>query len=98
MLTTFANQEEAENTVKTLIEEKLIACAQLIEIKSKYVWEGKIEDAKEILCLLKTKEKLFEKIEKRIRELHSYGVPEIIMLKIEDGSREYLKWLEESIG
>lgn len=96
VLTTFANMEEAKKIVKALLEEKLAACVQLTEIKSKYWWKGKIESSEEILCLIKTKEKLFEKIEKRIKELHSYTVPEIIMLRIEDGNKEYLKWLEES--
>lgn len=96
-LTTFARKEEAENVAKTLLKEKLAACVQLIPIESKYLWQGKIEESKEILCLIKTKEKLFNKLEKRIKELHSYSVPEIIMLRIEDGNKEYLKWLEENL-
>ncbi len=98
VITTFSSKEEAEKIVKTLLEEKLAACVQLTEIKSSYWWKGKIENSQEILCLIKTKENLFEKIESRIKELHSYSVPEIIMLRIEKGNEEYLKWIEEVLA
>jgi periplasmic divalent cation tolerance protein len=78
-----------------LVEEKLVACSNIISpIRSIYRWQGKICDDKEALIILKTKKKLFKQIEKRVKALHSYDVPEVISMPIIEGSNEYLSWLK----
>ncbi len=93
---TAPNEEEALKISKTLVEEKLAGCINIIRnIRSIYFWQGKIEDDTEVLMIIKTKEELFEELEKRVKSLHSYTVPEIIGIKIKKGSESYLKWLSE---
>jgi periplasmic divalent cation tolerance protein len=94
---TVAARDEAEKIGNTLVREKLVACAQIVtDIHSVYWWQGKIESAGEVLVLFKTRGSLFARVAARIKELHSYKVPEIIALPIVAGSDEYLRWIEES--
>jgi len=87
---------EAKKIGHTLVEEKLVACSNIISpIHSIYNWQGKICDDKEALMILKTKKKLFKQIVKRVEELHSYDVPEIIAMPIIEGSSKYLSWVNE---
>ena len=96
VLITAPSEEEAAKIAKVLVEERLAACANIVKhIRSVYRWEGKIEDDPEVLMVVKTREALFGALEKRVRELHSYSVPEVIALPIVQGSEAYLKWLEE---
>jgi periplasmic divalent cation tolerance protein len=96
VLITAPSAEEAAKIAKVLVEERLAACANIVkDIRSVFRWEGKIEDDSEALIVLKTREALFEDLEKRVRELHSYSVPEVIALPIVKGSEAYLKWLQE---
>ena len=85
--TAFDDKEDAENTIKTLVEERLVVCAHTINIQSMYWWDGKIENHPEYFVQMKTKKSLFKEIEKRIKELHNYEVPEIAMIDIKDGSK-----------
>jgi periplasmic divalent cation tolerance protein len=92
---TTSSPDESEKIGRALVEEKLVACANIVpSIRSIYHWQGKICDDKETLIILKTKKELFEQIEQRVKELHSYEVPEIISMPIIEGSNEYLSWLE----
>ena len=92
---TTSSPDEAEKIGRALVEEKLVACANIVpSIRSIYRWQGKICDDKETLIILKTKKELFEQIEQRVKALHSYEVPEIISMPIIEGSNEYLSWLE----
>ncbi|MFA4662408.1 divalent-cation tolerance protein CutA [Pyrococcus kukulkanii] len=93
--TTFPDWESAEKAVKTLLEERLIACANLREHKALYWWQGKIEEDKEVGAILKTKDELWDELRRRLKELHPYTVPAIIKIKVEDVNEEYLKWLVE---
>lgn len=94
---TCGSEEEAYRISKTLVEEYLAACVNILSsIRSIYRWEGKIWDEKEFLLIIKTQKKHFERIEKRIKSLHSYSVPEIIALPIEKGYEPYLRWLFEN--
>jgi len=87
---------EAKKIGRALVEEKLVACSNIISpIHSIYRWGGKVCDDKEALMALKTRKKLFKQIVKRVEKLHSYEVPEIIAIPIIEGSNKYLSWLDE---
>jgi periplasmic divalent cation tolerance protein len=93
---TAGSMSEAKKIGHTLVEEKLVACSNIISsIHSIYNWQGKICDDKEALMIFKTKKKLFKQIVKRVEELHSYDVPEIIAMPIIEGSSKYLSWINE---
>lgn len=95
---TCSSKREASKIAKKLLNERLIACANIIEgISSLFWWKGKLDKAKESLIIAKTARKNFNKIENCIKELHSYEVPEIIAIPIIKGERNYLKWIDESI-
>ena len=98
VLSTASSMEEAESIADSLVEEGLAACVQLIpNLRSVYRWQGKIQKEEEILVLVKSQKKLFQSIKKKIQELHSYDVPEIVALPITDGSKEYLDWISQSV-
>ena len=89
---------EAKRIVQELLEQRLIACASLFpEVKSLYRWEGKIEESLEVKVILKTLSEHFKAVETLIREKCSYQVPEIVMLSVEEGSPDYLKWVEREV-
>ncbi len=91
---TTSSPDEAEKIGRALVEEKLVACSNIVSpIRSIYRWQGKICDDKEALMILKTKKELFKQIEKRVKALHSYDVPEVISMPIIEGSNKYLSWL-----
>jgi periplasmic divalent cation tolerance protein len=92
---TAASEQEATTIGRTLVEEGLAACANVISsIRSIYRWKGEVWDEKEALILIKSREELFESIRSRVRELHSYEVPEVTAIKLEDGDTDYLQWIE----
>ncbi|MGB9891215.1 divalent-cation tolerance protein CutA [Thermodesulfovibrio yellowstonii] len=96
VLITAPNEDEAVKISKILVEEKLAACVNILkDIRSIYFWQGKIEDEQEVLMIVKTKSELFEELEKKVKSLHSYTVPEIIGIKIKKGSESYLNWIIE---
>jgi periplasmic divalent cation tolerance protein len=94
---TAPNEEEAAKIARALVKERLAGCVNIIKnIRSIYSWQGKIEDDRELLMIVKTRAELFSSLKTRVKELHSYTVPEIIALPIVDGSEEYLAWLRET--
>lgn len=96
VLITVTDEDEAVKIGKTLVEEKLAGCVNIIKgIRSIYFWQGKVEDEPEVLMIVKTKTDLFDELEKRVKSLHSYTVPEIIGIKIDKGSEGYLNWLTD---
>ncbi len=96
---TASSEEEAVKIAKALVEEKLAGCVNIIRnIRSIYSWQGKIEDEAEVLMAAKTRRDLFKALSKKVKELHSYTVPEIIAMPIIKGSKDYLRWLEEVTG
>jgi len=98
VLITTKDSAEAERIAKQLVEEKLAACVNVLpKISSTYRWKGKVVHASEALLLIKTSDEKLDGLIARVKELHSYEIPEILALPIERGSREYLKWLEESL-
>ena len=93
---TAGSPAEADRVARALVEERLAACVSRIgPIQSVYRWEGKLEQSEEQLLIIKTPKEFFAALEKRVRELHSYAVPEIVALPIVDGSQDYLRWLGE---
>lgn len=97
VLVMIGREDEAAKLAKTLVDEKLAACCNVIEkIRSIYRWEGKVCDESETLLIIKTIGKNYDRLEKRIKELHSYQIPEIIALDITQGSPAYLAWLAEN--
>lgn len=92
---TTETEEEAEKISKKLVEEKLVACANYFPIKSIYWWKGEVQRGKEVAVLLKTQEKNFEKIVKRIKELHSYDLPVIEKFDVKTYP-EVEKWVKDS--
>ena len=91
---TAPNEKEAASISRTIVEERLVACVNIIpSVRSIYRWQGRVEDEQEVLMIVKTKSPLFERLQKRVKELHSYAVPEIIGLPVVEGSKEYLNWL-----
>jgi periplasmic divalent cation tolerance protein len=99
VLTTTANAEEASRLGRTLVEERLAACAIVIPaVQSIYHWQGQIESATETLLLLKTGPDQLPALEARLNELHSYQTPEFLVLAVEAASQPYLDWLQDSLG
>jgi periplasmic divalent cation tolerance protein len=96
---TASSEEEAAKIARALVEARLAGCVNIIKnIRSIYSWQGKIEDEPEVLMIVKTQKSLFDSLTKKVEELHSYTLPEIIVLPIVEGSKDYLKWLREVTG
>lgn len=95
---TTKDQAQANRIAEKLVQEKLIACANIVAggVQSIFRWEGKVDRAEEVLLILKSRRRHFPTIVKRVKALHSYNVPEIIALPIVEGNKDYLKWLTES--
>ncbi|SNZ08186.1 divalent cation tolerance protein [Persephonella hydrogeniphila] len=98
VLVTTPDKETAERLALGLIENKLAACVNISEqVSSVYFWQGNIENEKESLMIIKSREDLFEDLEQFIRKNHPYTVPEIIALPIIKGSSAYLNWIDETV-
>ncbi len=92
--TTTDNREALEKIGRDLLEERLIACIQIVgPIKSIYWWKGKLEENGEWLGIMKSRESLYPEVEARIRRLHSYEVPEIVAFSVERVLPSYGKWV-----
>jgi len=97
--TTTSTADEAGAIATALVEQRLAACVQIIpQVQSVYRWQGKVEQASEWLCLVKTHRRLITQVEAEICLLHSYDCPEIIAVAIEGGSAAYLAWLGEQLN
>jgi periplasmic divalent cation tolerance protein len=99
VLTATASEEEARKIARHLVQRRLAACVNVIpQVESIYRWQGKIEEAREWLLIIKTTAAAFAQVREAITELHSYELPECICLTIEDGSPAYLQWIAESVS
>ncbi len=98
VLVTASSSEEAEAIATVLITEKLAACINLIPITSLYTWEGKLCKDQEYQLLIKTDLSKFSQLEIKIKEIHSYDLPEIIAIPIIKGSKSYLSWINDSMN
>ncbi|MFH1223678.1 MAG: divalent-cation tolerance protein CutA [Pseudomonadota bacterium] len=96
VLVTASSKKEAEKIAGAVLKKRLAACVNMIPgIMSLFHWKGKIENAKEVLLLIKTRTQLFGKLEKTVRKNHSYSVPEVVAVPIIKGSDKYLKWIKQ---
>ena len=96
VITTIERREDAEAIAKSLVEQRLAACVQIIgPVTSIYRWESKIERAEEWQCWAKSRRELYDRIEAAIRRIHPYRIPEILAVAVEAGSSDYLAWLDE---
>jgi len=99
VLITAAKEDDAAAIANALVEGRLAGCVNIIKhIRSIYRWQGKLEDEQEVLMIVKSRKALFSDLEKKVREIHPYTVPEIIALPIIDGFEGYLCWLSEETG
>jgi periplasmic divalent cation tolerance protein len=95
---TVANVESAKSIARVLVNKKLAACCNIIPaVNSIYCWRGEVEESQEVLMLIKTSQKKYEQLEKEIKMIHSYSVPEIIATKLETGSAAYIDWIIECV-
>jgi len=98
-LTTVPDEETGQAIALDLVGKRLAACVNVIRAgRSFYWWEGKITEENECILLIKTRAELFEDLEKGLKALHPYRLPELIALPIERGTAEYLAWLEKETG
>jgi periplasmic divalent cation tolerance protein len=93
--TTTDNRENAALITQTLLQEELAACVQTLQIESAYRWKGTIIDSKEFRLDIKTKVSLFQEVKETIERLHTYDVPEILMVTMDDAKFDYLRWIDD---
>ena len=93
---TASSHAEAESIAENLVSHKLAACVNILpNIKSFYWWENKLCKDDELLLIAKIKNSNFKELEKAVKEIHSYDVPEVILLPIEAGANNYLEWIRQ---
>jgi periplasmic divalent cation tolerance protein len=98
VMSTAGSEDEARKLARHLVEHQLAACVNIVpRIESIYRWQGKVESSQEWLLLIKTTAENFPAVRDAIRELHSYELPECVLLTIEEGSPNYLQWLADSV-
>ena len=97
VLVTCASIAEARKISRSVVEKELAACANIVaDVESIYRWKGSLERAREVLLVMKTTAVRMPELEREVKRMHSYDVPEFIVLAIAAGSREYLEWIRES--
>lgn len=99
VLTTTSSAEESRKIARELIERRLAACVNIVpKVESIYRWEGRVEQAQEFLLLIKTTETAFSRLRDALQQIHSYDLPECILLNVDDGSLPYLQWIDGSVA
>lgn len=94
VLVTAPNEESAAAIARTLLEEGLIACANLLPgVRSLYKWEGSLADEREVLMVMKAPESKYTALQARILSLHPYSLPEVLKLDVPDGAPAYVRWV-----
>lgn len=97
ILSTASSVSEAKKIGEALVRERLAACVTFVPgIQSVYSWKGKMERSREVFLVIKTQASRYRALEKRLRALHSYEVPEVLSLPISEGSAPYLRWLSDN--
>lgn len=96
--TAFASEEDAARVARVLVEERLVACANLLPgARSIYRWQEKIADEREVVVLMKTRKQDWAALMSRLHELHPYQTPELIAVRVAAGAPKYLEWLEQAL-
>ena len=96
VLVTAKNKTEARKIARGLLQEQLIACANIIDgVESLFTWKGRVTKSSEALLVMKTRLKIFKQVEACVKRLHSYQTPEIIALPVGQGSGEYFQWMDD---
>jgi len=95
LVLTCGSRQEAQKIADALLEKHLIACAEFIEIKSKYWWEQKLRESKEVKLVMQSRAENFAKVEAEVKELHSYGVPALRAIPLTQITDDAAKWLQE---
>ena len=99
VFTTTDSREGAEKIATELVNQRLAACTQVIgPLTSSYWWEGRLEQSEEWLCIIKTQRAKYDELERLIKEIHGYDVPEILALPVVAGNPAYLEWLDREVG
>ena len=99
VLSTCSSAQEADRIARQLLEKRLAACVNIVAgARSIYRWRGAVEEAAECLLIIKSRQGRWEELRAEIQRLHSYEVPELLMMAIEDGSPTYLNWLSEEMA
>jgi len=99
VMTTFANEDDAARVVRTLVEERLIACGNLVPgVRSIYRWKEQVSDEREVMAILKTRKQDWTALLSRLHELHSYDTPECLAVRVAAGAPKYMAWLDEALA
>ncbi|ARM30409.1 divalent-cation tolerance protein CutA [Prosthecochloris sp. HL-130-GSB] len=97
VMTTVAGHEDAVRLSDIVLEQRLAACIHMIEIESCYRWKEKLCREREVQLMMKTTQESYPELEKLVREVHPYDLPEIIMVPVTAGSPPYLAWVRENV-
>lgn len=98
VFTTFANEEDAARVALVLVDERLIACANLLPgARSLYRWENRIADEREVVVIMKTRKQDWTAFLSRLHELHPYQTPECLAVRVAAGAPKYMAWLESAL-
>ena len=96
---TTSNKEEAQQIARASLEQRRAACVNIVPgVDSLFLWEGEIDNAREVLLIIKTKASQLSRLIDLVKDIHPYEVPEVIALPIIDGNRDYLEWIDREIG
>jgi periplasmic divalent cation tolerance protein len=100
VMVTCGTKTEARLIARRVVSNNLAACVNIVQspVESVYTWKGKVEEAREYLLMMKTTAKRLSGLEREVKRLHSYDVPEFIALKITEGSASYVAWLSSSVA
>lgn len=95
---TASTRKEADKIAQALVEKRLAACVTIIpEVSSRYWWKGRMEYDRELMLVAKTWQSRFKSLEKTVRAMHSYDVPEILAIPVVAGSADYLSWMKDAV-
>lgn len=99
VVSTAPDSEVAEHIGRVLVEERLAACANVLEgVTSIYRWEGSVRREREVLMVLKTTSAAVHEMKERLVELHPYEVPEVLVVDVDDGHEPYFDWVDSAVG
>lgn len=97
ILITVGEKDEADSIARRLVGERLAAGVQIIPIESVYTWDGEVVEDHEVLLIVKTRKDRFSAVNAVVAEMHSYEVPPVVMLDIEQANRSYLTWIDQAV-